>query len=358
MAESGNRGVTSHDIARAAGVSRSTVSRVINGYSNVPDKTREKVMKVIQEMRYYPSFSGQVLAGKGTRTLGFIVVSPGRIADDIQFSRYCAYVVECAAQHGYLVLTCIVKSLRNEKDADWVRRIFLENRVDAGVVIGADNDEPLIEELIADGRIIGLFDHFHPKRNEPNRISVNYEVNTGEKMIDYLYRLGHRKIGIINGNERRYSLVCRRKSFLDGMRKHDLPIRSEWMYEHLDALNGGYVQALELLDSGTELPTAICAYNDIAAFGVYQAFSERGIRIPEDISVIGNDGHDKGAIITPNLTTFAFPYRDIFFSLVNRVIAAVEGETNVQTTEFFESRLIERQSCRQEAGDAANGNIH
>ena len=339
--------ITSEEVARKAGVSRSTVSRVVNGYSNVPEATREKVMSVIQSMGYYPSFPGQVLAGKGTRTIGFVVVAPGGVAGDIQFSSYCAYVVDRAAELGYMVLSIFVKDIHDPGDSERIKRIFMEDRVDGGVFIGVDNDEPLIEELIAAGKIVGLFDHFHPDRSEPNRISVNYETNTGEKMIDYLYSLGHRKIGIIQGNMDRYSLVCRHESFIRGMTKHHLELRRDWMYAHYENMNGGYPEAIQMVENSRELPTAIAVYNDVAAFGVYQALEEKGLRIPEDISVIGNDGHEKGNIVVPHLTTFAFPYQQIFASLVERVIARIEGQEDVPTTEFFSSTLVERDSCRR-----------
>lgn len=341
------RKIKSEEIARLAGVSRSTVSRVINGYSNVPEATRKRVMEVIEKSGYYPSFSGRVLAGMHTRTLGFVCVAPGTIAGDIQFSAYYAHVIECAAQHGYLVLCCIVKNLSDEENVSWIKRIFMEDRVDAGVFIGVDNDEPVIEELIARGKIVGVFDHFHPERSELNRISVNYETNTGEKIINYLYGLGHTKISVISGGMNRYSYVTRHESFVNGMRKHGIEPRREWMYHYYGALDGGYEETKRMITHCKERPSVICAYNDCSAFTVYQALEELGLRVPEDISVIGIDGHEKGAMITPKLTSFAFDRKEIFYSLVSRVIAVVEGKPDVPRTEFFSSRLIERESCRR-----------
>lgn len=339
--------MNSEEIARLAGVSRSTVSRVINGYSNVPEQTRQKVMAVIEEVGYYPSFSSQVLAGKNTRTIAFICIAPGSIATDIQFSAYFAHVIEIAAKFGYYVSTCVVKNLTSPENLQWVRRLFFEERVDAGIFIGVDNDNPLVEELIAHGKIVGIFDHFHPDRNEPNRLSVNYETNTGEKVIDYLYKLGHRKIAVISGNPNRFSLANKNESFIRGLLKYGLTPRHEWMYSVYSDLAGGYQETLQMFKNCKELPTAICPYNDLIAFGVYDALKELGLRIPEDISVVGIDGHEKANMVTPKLTSFAFSYYDIFYSLVSRVIAVVEGKENVPTTEFIYSKLIERESCRK-----------
>lgn len=340
--------INSEEIARLAGVSRSTVSRVINGYSNVPEQTRKKVMDVIEQVGYYPSFSSQVMAGMHTHTLGFICVAPGTIAGDIQYSSYFAHVIECAAKCGYFVLSCVVKNLTSEENIRWVRRLFFEERIDAGIFIGIDNDSSLLEELIAKGKIVGIFDHFHPDCHEPNRISVNYELNTGEKVIDYLYELGHRKIALISGNPNRFSLLNRHESFIRGLLKHGIEPRREWTYFFYGGeLDGGYNETIDMIKNCSELPTAICPYNDTAAFEVYRALEDLGLQIPNDISVIGIDGHEKANIVTPHLTSFAFPRKDIFYSLVERVIAVVEGQDNVPTTAFFCSQLIERESCKR-----------
>jgi len=340
--------LNSNEIARLAGVSRSTVSRVVNGYRNVPLQTREKVMKVINDNGYYPLLSGQLLAGKKTGTLGFFWISNTAVANDMLCSEYFARVTESAAELGYLVLTCIVKNLSDQENVELIKRVFMQGRVDAGIFIGAKNNEPLIEELIAKDKIIGVFDHFHPDRGEQNRISVNYEIETGVKIIDYLYELGHRKIGIIDGDMSRYCMLKRHEGFLTSMQQHDIEMRGEWMF-YADIFNdcdAGYSAAKSLLKSN-EWPSVICAGNDSIAFGIYRALEEDGISIPEQISVIGIDGHGLGEFCSPPLTTFAYDYKKMFSSLVRRTIAAVEQETDYQTTEFISGKLIERGSCRR-----------
>jgi len=350
--------LNSSEIAKLAGVSRSTVSRVVNGYSNVPEHTRARVMKVINENEYYPSLSGQLLAGKRTGTLGFFWISGdndskskaagSKIASDMLCSEYFAHVTESAAELGYLVLTCIVRNLVEQENIDWIKRVFMQGRVDAGIFIGVKNNEPLIEELISKGIVVGVFDHYHPDRNEPNRISVNYEIDTGNKAIDYLYKLGHRKIAIIDGDISRYSMLKRHEGFLTRMQELDIDIRGEWI-QYADIFNtadAGYYAAKKLLLNSEEYPTAICAGNDSIAFGIYKALEEYGLSIPEKISIIGIDGHGRGELISPSLTTFAFKYKDMFHSLVKRTIAAIEQEPKNPAIEFIPGTLIERESCK------------
>lgn len=342
-----NKKLNSAQIARLAGVSRSTVSRVINGYSNVPEKTREKVMRVINENDYYPLLSGQLLVGKKTKTLGFIWVSGGSIAGNIQCSAFFAHVTESAASLGYLVLACVVRNLKDAENVDWVKRIFMQERVDAGIFIGVDNDEPLVEELIARGKVVGVFDHYHFDRSEPNRVSVNFETDTGEKAIDFLVEQGHRKIAVIDGDVRRFSFTMRRIGYLKGLQKHGVKVHPEWMHSADLRDDAGYQATRRLLAASAALPTAICANNDDTAFGVYQALAEAGLTVPDDISVIGIDGHEKAIYASPPLTTFSFDFEAIFHSLVSRTLSIVEEKPNIPLTEFFPSTLIVRDSCKR-----------
>ena len=151
--------INSNDIAKLAGVSRSTVSRVVNGYPNVPEETRKKVMKVIKEHRYYPLLSGQLLTGKGTKTLGLFWMGRSGIAHDPLTSSYFMHIVDAAARRGYLVLACILDNISEKHNINYVRKIFMEGRIDAGIFVGTSNTEPLVDELIGFDKIVGLFDY-------------------------------------------------------------------------------------------------------------------------------------------------------------------------------------------------------
>ena len=343
--------ITSAQIAKLAGVSRSTVSRVINGYDNVNKRTHDKIMKVIRENNYHPHLSGQLLVGKKSRTLGFFwikTVGAKSVAENELSSAYLVHVVEAAARLGYLTLTCILDDLTNQKNITWVNRTFMEGRIDAGIFIGVDNDEPFIENLIAGGNTVGMFDHYHQNKTEPNRISVNYEENTGGKIIDYLHSLGHKKIALIHGDETRYSSVKRKESFLKAMKRHGIEIKPEWMSVGGIDEDKGYHAAkdmfLRAIKTGN-LPTAVCANNDAVAFGVYRALKELNIEIPDQISITGIDGHIR--VADPPLTTYSFDYKEVFTSLVSRTIAAIEQKQDYSVTEFIKGRLIKRKSCKK-----------
>lgn len=340
--------VNSNDIAKLAGVSRSTVSRVINGYANVPEETRRKVMKVIKENHYYPLISGQLLNGKPTNTLGLFWIGHATIAKDSLSSSFFMHVIDAAAQRGYLVLSCVLDNLTDKKNINYIRKIFMEGRIDAGFFVGVSNNEPLIEELVNLDKIVGLFDYYHENEDVPNRLSVNFDRDSGEAMIDYLYSLGHRKIAMIDGDLSRVSCLHRHESALRGLTKHNLPLQNKWMAYGGITYETSCPATKQMLENCMDdLPTAVFANNDSAAFGVYQACAQLGLRIPEDISVVGSDGHEDGRYSAPPLTTFSFDFKEMFTSLVNRVIDTVEQKDGVPQNEFIKGSLLERDSCKK-----------
>ena len=337
----------STQIAKLAGISRSTVSRVINGYSNVPEKTRKLVMDTIEKYGYYPSLSGQVLRGKRTKCLGLFWGSYGTISYDMLASSFLIHVIESAAAKGYLVLTCIPRSFSAEQNKRQIKEIFHQGRIDAGIFFGANDEEPLLDELEADGMMVGVFDQ---QNVSGKRFTVNFEADTGLKAIRYVSALGHKDIAILDGDLHRHSSFLRHESYLKGMLEAGLPIRPEWMHigDSGAALtrDGGETVMRELLQSNATYPTVVCCNNDATALGAYRAIADAGLKVGEDISVIGVDDHHLSSLVTPALTTFRFDFCRMCTSLVNRMIDALEGETDVPRDEVFTSELVERASCR------------
>lgn len=339
--------LNSSDIAKLAGVSRSTVSRVINNYPNVPEETRRRVMQVIKENHYYPQVCGQMLNGMKKKTIGLFWVSRAAIAQDTLSSSYFMHIVDAATANGYLVLSCILEDLTEAKNVQFARKVFMEGRIDAGIFFGVNNDEPLLTELIEAGEIVGVFD-FEEQNEAANCLAVNFEQDSGAKAIDYLVSLGHRRIAVIDGGLTRVSCRDRRESALRALEKHGIALPEGWQVEGGITQRTGYAAAKQLLENcGGDLPTAIFANNDAVAFGVYRALHEAGLRIPEDISVIGVDGHISGEHTQPPLTTIMFDFKHMFSDLVNRVVSTIEQAENVPQTVYIEGRLTERASCRR-----------
>ncbi|MBP1995982.1 LacI family DNA-binding transcriptional regulator [Paenibacillus eucommiae] len=342
--------INSEEIAKLAHVSRSTVSRVINNYPNVPKKTREKVMKVIEEYNYVPNLSAQILAGKKTKTIGLFFINRGHVSEETSANSLITSVIENASALGYYVLTNIIGDTNYTESIKGVKEVFLQRRIDGGIFIGCANHEPMVEELIAEGFIVGIVDQVLPGRNEPNRIVYNFNnEEAAVQAVDYFVGLNHKKIGIINGDMKKSSANFKYKGFLIGMEKHGLQVNDKWiMPGHYE--KGGYQAITDLLANSSEsdLPTAIFASNDNIAYGALRALQDNNIKVPDEISIIGLNDQMLSAHLRPALSTFRANFGLMMQQITQKVIEKIEEGIG---TEFIKVSLdlhfIERESCRK-----------
>jgi LacI family transcriptional regulator len=290
-----------------------------------------------------------VLAGKRTNTLGLFFFRAGHFSEDVLADFMISSVIENAAAFGYHTLAYVVRGPEDDTTRGSLKAAFYERRIAAGIFIGARNREPLIDQLVADGHVVGVFDQRPPRRPEPNRVVANFDdESTSRAVIDYLASLGHRQIGIIHGDRARHAGAMKYRGFLAGMRAHDLPINEKWMRDGDFQSEGGYRAMCTLLDAGTRLPTAVATVNDNTAFGAMSAIAERGLRIPEDISIIGIDGHPFCQFSRPPLTTFEYDFHATMKGLISAVIGIVTGKIEREALrQVFSACLVERQSCRR-----------
>jgi len=340
--------ITSQEIAKLAGVSRSTVSKVINNYSDVSKETYEKVMKIIKDYNYYPNLSAQALKGKETKTLGLFMISPVLFSDDVHSDTMIGKVIENASMLGYHVLTYIIRNPKDTEAFETVKEAFYQKRIGGGIFIGSESDEPLIEELIREGFAIGIMDQNLAGRQEPNRIVVNFKCEeSSTRAIDYLVLLNHRKIAIINGSLKKYSGVQKYRGFLEGIRKNNLDIPDAWITYGDFSENSGFSLMEKILDSNHGLPTAVCAANDLVAFGAIRAIQKRGLELPKDISIIGSDDHILSSYFKPALTTFKVNFAEILRLLTFKVVKYIEeGSTSDNIEKELEIDFVIRDSCR------------
>lgn len=340
--------INSTEVARLAGVSRSTVSRVINNYSNVPSKTRDKVLTAIKELNYFPNASAQMLAGKKSRTIGLFMVSSGEIAVDVLTNMMIVSVIESASDLDYYVLTFIIRNTEDEAMINNVREVFYQRRIDGGIFIGTKHDEPFVEELIAQGFIIGVFDQEHTEKAVPNRVVANFNNDSGMKQaIAYLLGLGHRQIGLINGDRSRLSGIKKYEGFYEAMKQQGLAINPSWILDGDFTEQAGY-EAMKRLLQGTEpLPTALIAANDSVAFGAIRALREQGLNVPEHMSIIGFDDHVLSEKHNPPLTTVRVDFKQLFKELMQMVIKQIEEQSDTIREIKYDCTLVIRESCRR-----------
>lgn len=344
----------SEDIAKLAGVSRSTVSRVINNYSNVPEATKEKVLKIIEEYHYEPNTSARVLAGKGTNTIGLFVISmaerdqSNRIYQNNYFAPFVDAVVDTANSIGYYVL---IHTVYSQEDFLKVKQAFLQKRIDGGIIVGTQKNIEWIREVAGFGAPFVLIDYDISEIIE-NRLDKNHLAIINSKdyegtveAITYLIGLGHREIGMIRGRMNTFSGRERYMAYEATLREHGLPVNEAFVLDGDFLKENAYVEAKKLAQSG-RLPTALFSANDDMAVSAMQAFKEEGIRIPDDLSIVGFDDVMIASQLDPKLTTVRLPIYEMSKEAVHRIADMFEQQNASFSTLSIPAQLMVRESCK------------
>lgn len=293
--------MTLAEVARRAGVSAATVSRVMNGRTVVSPTVRDRVLRVVRQLNYAPNVHAQALAGGRSRTIGMIV---SNIENPFFLGVFMA-LEESAAQQGYEVLVEHT-GYQRERLVESIHSM-LKRRVEGLAVIVSEMDRSLIDELAAQDVPVVFFDVGRPARNITS-IRVRYDKGT-QRIAEYLYSLGHRRFGFVGHHAGLGPLEERKRTFTDVMESFGGAVRFATA-SGSDSPSGGRHAAGELLSSPLK-PTAILCANDHMAVGVLRELQDRGLRVPADVSVAGFDNIALAEHLCPALTTVRIPQREI-----------------------------------------------
>ena len=332
--------VTIKDVAERAGVSISTVSRVVNGTAKVKGPKHEAVLKAMGELNYQPSSVARALVGNRSGMIGLVVHD---LADPF-FGSLARGVTTQAATYGLQTMT--IEGQHSAELELAAIRSLVSRRCD-GIVIHALalSDQELLNvigdcpAIIVNRKVPGLEDHCLWFDNKL----------AGYLAGSHLLEQGHRKIGWIGRNEditdnrERFSGLC--------TALHEVGIDGATVPQCVGAATaeGGYRAALELLDKHSNL-TAIQAYNDVMAAGCLRALHERKYRLPDDVSVIGVDDVFLGQFVYPQLTTVGYPIEEIGCAAVRMIESLLAGKPVSKGGSFlptgFQPRLVVRDSVQ------------
>ncbi len=321
-------------VAKRAGVSTATVSRVLNNSNVVRGKTRARVLKAIEELRYHPNLHARTLAGGKSKTIGVIL---SNIENPFFFDVY--QVVESDAHaRGYEVV--VANTDYNSEQLVSSIRLMTGRRVAGLAVIVSEMDPALIEELAASVVPVVFYDVGTPRRNIAN-IRVNYRRGI-EKVIEYLHSMGHCKLGFIAHHAMLGPINERMKAVLDTVARYSTGVEVQTSADS-DTLEGGRQAARRLLDTGYK-PTAIVCVNDIMAVGTLRELRERGLRVPEDVSVTGFDNIKLSEFSYPALTTVHIPRDRIGHTICECLIPQEGKPRNVDREIVIDPEFVVRES--------------
>lgn len=319
-------------VARRAKVSTATVSRVLNNASVVKSSTRARVVKAIEELKYHPNLHARSLAGGNSRTIGVIV---SNLENPFFFDIY--KTIEAGARAlGYEVVMANT-DYRSEQLIASVR-LMIGRRVTGLAAIVSEMAPELIEELNENRTPVVFYDVGTARQNITN-IRVDYRSGM-EKLVDYLYGLGHRRLGFVGHHSVLGPVNERLKAVLDAVaRMPQMEVRSA---ADADTLEGGRQATRVLLSSGFA-PTVIVCVNDLTAVGALRELRERGLRVPHDISVTGFDNIKLAEFCHPALTTVHIP-RERIGQIMTGILASGAGVPRGNAEIVIDPELVVRDS--------------
>jgi DNA-binding LacI/PurR family transcriptional regulator len=333
-------GVTIYDIAREAGVSPATVSRVLTSSARVSPAKRSAVERVIREYGFKPNALARGLS-TSTRILGLMTA-------DIRNPYYATLAVECekaANEQGYTVLLCNAFNDNALEEAHLEK--FYAQRVEAVIQIGCrvddlNSDPAYAAHINRIARTIPFV--ITGKMDGADCYSLRIDDYGAMKMVvDHLVALGHREIAFFGGEKRVKSTYDKWQQYVYLLGAHGLSFRDEYIQEGDYTEAGGYDCLNRLLDC-PRIPTAAIAVNDYSAAGALRAAHEQGLSIPQDMSLISFDNTYLSELVIPKLTTVDYNYPDYGRELVNIAVRAAQREP-VPRLQFVKTRLVIRNSC-------------
>lgn len=329
--------VTIRDVADLAGVSRSTVSRVMNGHPAISDETRQMVLAACETLHYVPDVMARALAGQGTHTIGIIVPD----SSNPYFSALCTAAEACAAEYGYrVILTNTLHDPEDERDA--VERMIAQ-RVD-GMLISACSPASQEEHGSLPGGIPCIY---WGNNHGPQCSFVEADNERGAyEAAQYLVCLGHRRICFLGGRQGSRTLALRLEGYRRSMAQNGL---RPW--EIVCQEPGGNLrdwcgaQASALFQSGV-VPDAFLAYSDTIAVRIIEAAETAGLSAPKDFSIIGFDNILFSRLPQIGLTSVSQKKFEAGRTAVTRLLEKINGRQG-ETSDLLKPELIVRSTCRK-----------
>ena len=328
---------TIKDVAKRAGVSTTTVSHVINKTRFVAEETRNAVWQAIQELHYSPSAVARSLKVNHTKTLGLLATSSE--------APYFAEIIEAVEHHcferGY---TLILGNAHNDLQK---QRAYLsmmaQKRVDGLLVMCSEYPDDLLKMLEENRNIPMVVMDWGESRGDFTDTVLDNAFQGGYLAGRYLIERGHRDIGAIPGQLERNTGGGRHAGFLQALEEAGIAARPEWIVQGDFEPESGY-QAMQQILQQKQRPTAIFCGGDIMAMGAICAADEMGLRVPQDISVIGYDNVRNARYFTPALTTVHQPKAQLGEKALEMLLDRITSKREVSQTIEVHPTLIERRS--------------
>jgi DNA-binding LacI/PurR family transcriptional regulator len=338
-----NRRVTLKDVAKAAGVSYQTVSKVVNREKRFTAEVEAKVWKAVEELNYHPSQVARSLRSARTRAIGYSLVPSRPDQIDPIMDRFLESMMSTAETLGYAMLT-FPHHPEREKQLDAYRKLMVSGRVDGFVLSTIEYDDPRIRLLEESHFPFVAFGQSNPGQPIP---CVDIDGGLGmELAVGHLLELGHRRIAALGWPQTSRVGNNRMEGYQRALEKAGFEVYPELVRRGEGRVAFGYHAAHSLLDlPGEKRPSAVVAFNDSMAIGAMHAAHERGLRIGVDIAITGFDDSAAGQYAIPPLTSVHQPFWEAGQHVIRSLLTALESKQPPEVrTLLLPPRLVVRES--------------
>lgn len=342
-----NKVITIYDIAKEAGVSAATVSRVLTNSANVRKEKKQRVLELIEKYNFRPNAMARSLSDTKSKVIGII-------AADVRNPYYADMFVACemaALRAGYTVMLC--NSLGEQAQEEKQLEKLQEKRVDVIIQMGGRVDDLVSNETYVE-KVNQLMNSIPVVVTGKLDGTQCYQVQIDamkciDLLMEHLIELGHKEIALIGGRMDVLSTFEKFQRYKQNLGKYQIPFREELVAEDGGYdYESGYNHMNKMLDRGIR-PTAVIAINDFAAVGIVRSIQEHGLCIPQDISVVSYDNTYVSELLSPKLTTTDYNYESYGERLIETAVAAVEGK-EMPKIQLLPPTLIVRESSGKAPG--------
>ena len=331
---------TIKDVAKMAGVSTTTVSHVINKTRFVAEDTEKLVLQAIKDLNYSPSAVARSLKINTTKSIGMIVTT----SETPYFAEIIHAVEEHCYRQGYSLFLCNTQNnaekIRNHLD------MLAQKRVDGILVMCSEYLPDSLNILTNFETIPMVVMDWGP--NVDTDIIQDNSFNGGYLATQHLIENGHKHIGIIAGELSKTTAKTRYEGFVHAMQEAGLTINPNWVMEGFFEPEDGY-ECMNKILKQAELPTAVFCCNDVMALGAISAITEKGLRVPEDISIIGYDNIHSSRFYAPPLTTVHQSKSRLGAQAVNLLLERISNKEGEKTPHriVLHPELVQRKSVKR-----------
>ncbi len=330
--------LTLEDIARLSGVSRSTVSRVINNDANVSERTRQKVNSVIEQYSFQPNLAARGLAAGHKKVIGLVIpVGVTAIFTDPFFPLLIQGVSSACNHQDYSVMLWLAEP---EFERKTITKILYNGLIDGVIVSSMLMDDPVIQTLSERSLPFVLIGR-HPTNENICYIDTD-NIQSAKIAVQHLLHLGCRKIATITGPKNMIVGMDRYQGYIEALHEYGITVDPELVIEGDFTAEGGYHAMQRLLP---QKPDAVFVHSDTMASTAIRAIYDAGLRVPNDIAVIGYDDLADANRMTPPLTTVRQPTQQMGSIAAETLINLIENPHSQPHHIILPSQLIIRESC-------------